>query len=107
MFEDKVIPLDVWVSQFVDWLVNNYRDFFQALKWPVEKTLNGFDAGLNALPPWLIIVVVALIAWKFSGIKLAVFSIITMTLVGLLGLWEDTMTTFAIVHGRMAFSIAR
>ena len=40
MFEDKVIPLDVWVSQFVDWLVNNYRDFFQALKWPVETTLN-------------------------------------------------------------------
>ena len=47
MFEDKVIPLDVWVSQFVDWLVDNYRDVFQAIKWPVEQTLNGFDAGLN------------------------------------------------------------
>jgi hypothetical protein len=51
MFEDAVIPLDVWVSQFVDWLVDNYRDFFQALKWPVETTLNGFDAGLNWAAP--------------------------------------------------------
>jgi len=103
MFEDKVIPLDVWVSQFVDWLVNNYRDFFQALKWPVEKTLNSFDAGLNALPPWVIIVAVALIAWKFSGIKLAVFSMVTMIFVGLLGLWEDTMTTFAMVLSSVLF----
>ncbi len=103
MFEDKVIPLDVWVSQFVDWLVNNYRDFFQALKWPVEKTLNGLDVGLNAVPPWAIIVVVALIAWKFSGIKLAIFSVIAMTFVGLLGLWEDTMTTFAMVLSSVLF----
>jgi len=103
MFEDKVIPLDVWVSQFVDWLVNNYRDFFQALKWPVEKTLNSFDAGLNALPPWVIIVAVALIAWKFSGVKLAVFSMVTMIFVGLLGLWEDTMTTFAMVLSSVLF----
>ena len=29
MFEDKVIPLDIWVSQFVDWLVENYRDVFK------------------------------------------------------------------------------
>ena len=42
MFEDKVIPLDTWVSQFVDWLVDNHRDIFQALKWPVEKILNKY-----------------------------------------------------------------
>ena len=103
MFEDKVIPLDTWVSQFVDWLVNNYRDFFQALKWPVEKTLNGFDAGLNAIPPVILIVVIALIAWKFSGIRLAIFSIVTMIFVGLLGLWQDTMTTFAMVLSAVIF----
>jgi glycine betaine/proline transport system permease protein len=79
MFEDKVIPLDVWVSQFVDWLVDNYRDVFQALKWPVEQTLNGFDAGLNALSPLIVIAVLALAAWKFSGKGLAIFTVITLT----------------------------
>ena len=59
MFEDKVIPLDVWVSQFVDWLVDNYRDFFQAIKWPVEQTLNGLDASLNALSPLIVIAAIA------------------------------------------------
>ena len=103
MFEDKVIPLDTWVSQFVEWLVDNYRDIFQALKWPVEKTLNGFDAGLNALPPWLVIIAIALLAWKFSGVKLALFSVVTLTLVGLLGLWQDTMTTLAMVLSAVIF----
>lgn len=103
MFEEKIIPLDTWVSQFVDWLVDNYRDIFQALKWPVEQTLNGFDAGLNALPPIVVILAIALAAWRFSGIWLAVFSIITMTFVGLLGLWADTMTTLAMVLSAVIF----
>jgi len=103
MFEDKVIPLDVWVSQFVDWLVDNYRDFFQAIKWPVEQTLNGFDAGLNALPAFLVIAVLAFAAWRFSGKGLAIFTIVAMTIIGLLGLWADTMTTLAMVLSSVLF----
>jgi glycine betaine/proline transport system permease protein len=103
MFENKVIPLDLWVSQFVDWLVENHRDIFQAMKWPVEKTLNGFDAGLNALPPLLVIALIAYAAWRFSGKGLAIFTVITMTVIGLLGLWSDTMTTLAMVLSSVLF----
>lgn len=103
MFEDKVIPLDVWVSQFVDWLVDNYRDVFQALKWPVEQTLNGFDAGLNALSPLIVIAVLAFAAWKFSGKGLAIFTVVTLTVIGLLGLWMETMTTLAMVLSSVIF----
>jgi glycine betaine/proline transport system permease protein len=103
MFEDAVIPLDEWVTQFVDWLVNNYRDFFQALKWPVETTLNGFDAGLNWLHPLVVIVIITFAAWRFSGKGLAIFSALTVVVVGLLGLWSDTMTTLAMVLSSVVF----
>jgi glycine betaine/proline transport system permease protein len=103
MFEDAMIPLDVWVSQFVDWLVDNYRDFFQALKWPVETTLNSFDAGLNWVHPIVIIAVITFAAWRFSGKGLAIFSATTLTLIGLLGLWEETMTTLAMVLSSVVF----
>jgi len=103
MFEEAVIPLDAWVSQFVDWLVNNYRDFFQTIKWPVEQTLIGFDQGLNALPPWLVIIVLAFVAWRFSGVWLALFTAASMVLIGLLGLWADTMTTLAMVVSAVIF----
>ena len=92
MFEDAVIPLDEWVTFFVDWLVDNHRDFFQALKWPVEVMLSGFDAGLNWIHPVIVIVAIALAAWRFSGKGLAVFSAVTLTFVGFLGLWNETMT---------------
>ncbi|MGD9212483.1 MAG: proline/glycine betaine ABC transporter permease [Desulfobacteraceae bacterium] len=103
MFEDKLIPLDSWISQFVEWLVDNYRHIFQAIKWPIDQTLSGLDTGLNTLPPILIILIIALIGWRFSSVKLAVFSIITMTLIGLLGLWEDAMTTLAMVLSAVIF----
>ena len=103
MFEESVIPLDVWVSHFVDWLVENYRHIFQAIKWPVETTLNGFDHGLNALPPLLVIAVVVVVAWRFSGIGLAIFTAVTMVLIGLLGMWADTMTTLAMVLSAVLF----
>lgn len=103
MFEDKIIPLDSWVSQFVDWLVENYRDFFQAVKWPVEQTLNGFDAGLNALHPLIVIAVICVTAYRFAGKGLAAFSAITLVMIGLLGLWADTMTTLAMVLASVIF----
>lgn len=103
MFEDKIIPLDTWVSQFVEWLVDNYRGFFQIIKWPIEQTLSGFDAGLNALPPLVVIIAIALAAWRFSSVWLAIFSAITMTFIGLLGLWEDSMTTLAMVLSAVIF----
>lgn len=103
MFEDQLIPLDDWVSLFVDWLVENCRDFFQAIKWPVEYTLNGFDMGLNALHPLIVIAVIAFAAYRFSGKGLALFSTVSLVFIGTLGLWEDTMTTMAMVLASVVF----
>jgi glycine betaine/proline transport system permease protein len=102
-FEDKVIPLDVWITDFIDWLVEGYRWFFQGIKWPVEVTLIGIQNGLVATPPLVIIAVLALIAWRVSGLKLGGFTIATMVLIGLLGLWEDTMITLAMVFCSVVF----
>jgi len=97
MFSEAIIPLDQWVSVFIEWLVDNYREVFQTLKWPVEQMLNGFEHGLNGLHPAIVIGVICLAAWKFSGKRLAVFSLTATVVVGLLGLWEDTMITLAMV----------
>ncbi|BCS87757.1 ABC transporter permease [Pseudodesulfovibrio sediminis] len=103
MFDNYIIPLDQWVSTFVEWLVNDYRDVFQTLKWPVEQTLNGLETGLNALHPAIIIGVVCLVAWRFSGKRLALFSLASMVVIGFLGLWEDTMITLAMVLASVFF----
>lgn len=104
-FEDKIIPLDDWISLFIDWLVEGYRWFFQGIKWPVEVTLSGLENGLLAVPPLVIIAVMALIAWKTSGIRLAIFTVAALVFIGLLGFWEDTMITFAMVFSSVVFCV--
>ena len=103
MFAEKILPLDLWVSSFVDWLVTNHRGFFQAIKWPVEQTLAGFDYGLNWVHPAVIIVLFAFVAWKFSGKGLAIFTILALVFIGTLGFWSDTMTTLAMVLASVFF----
>ena len=102
-FDEKVIPLDDWITQFIDWLVEGYRWFFQGLKWPVEITLSGIENGLLAIPPLIVIAVLAVIAWRVSGIRLAGFTVGAMVFIGLLGLWEDTMVTLAMVFSSVVF----
>lgn len=103
MFEEKLIPLERWITTFVEWLVDNHREFFQLIKWPVEQILSGFDTGLNAIPPVIVILFLAICAWRFSGWGLAVFTLFAMTFIGFLGFWEDTMTTLAMVLASVLF----
>lgn len=102
-FEDRLIPLDDWIEVVVDFLVENYRTQFQLIKWPVEQTLHSIDWALNALPPLLVIILFAVLAWRTSGWKLMVFSTLTLFLIGFLGLWEDAMTTLAMVLSAVVF----
>ncbi|MBM9512051.1 proline/glycine betaine ABC transporter permease [Desulfogranum marinum] len=102
-FEEKLIPLDDWISSFIDWLVEGYRWFFQGIKWPVEVTLSWLENGLLAIPPLLIIAVMAFIAWRTSGIRLSIFTVAALVFIGLLGFWEDTMITLAMVFSSVVF----
>jgi len=102
-FEDKVIPLDDWITYFIDWLVEGYRWFFQAIKWPVEFTLSGMENGLLAVHPLIIIAILGIISWRVSGFKLAGFTLATLIFIGLLGLWDETMITLAMVFSSVVF----
>ena len=102
-FDEKIIPLDHWVSQFVDWLVAGYRPVFQAVKWPVESIMGWMEHGLLAVPALVVVVVLALIAWRASGVKLAIFTALSLFLIGMLGFWEETMVTLAMVFASVFF----
>jgi glycine betaine/proline transport system permease protein len=96
-FSEQLIPLDVWVQTFVDWLVANYREFFQILKVPVEVIMDVLEWTFEILPPFVIILIFIALAWRFANKAIAVFTLVTFLLIGYLGLWAHTMTTLAMV----------
>ena len=102
-FAEHLIPLDEWVQAAVDWLVLNYRDYFQIIKVPVELCLEGLEWLFASLPPIVVILFFALTAWRYAGKRVMVFSVLTFLLIGYLGLWDYTMTTLAMVICAVVF----
>ncbi|MBN1957276.1 MAG: proline/glycine betaine ABC transporter permease [Desulfuromonadales bacterium] len=102
-FEEQLIPLDEWIQAFVDWLVLNYRGFFQMLKSPIEFSLEWLEWFFTTLPPLVIILLFAVAAWRYAGKRVTLFTVLTFLLVGALGLWDETMTTLAMVVSSVFF----
>jgi glycine betaine/proline transport system permease protein len=102
-FESNKIPLEKWIESGVTWMVDHFRPQFQAIKWPVEQTLNGIDSFLQYLPPLIIIAAICLLAWRTAGWRIALFAFITMISIGYLGFWEEAMTTLAMVLSAVFF----
>jgi glycine betaine/proline transport system permease protein len=96
-FDEQLIPLDEWIQIAVDWTVLNYRDFFQIIKVPVEISLEGLEWLFSTLPPFVVILLFAFAAWRYVGKRVTVFTVLSFLLIGYLGLWDDTMTTLAMV----------
>ncbi len=105
-FEEQLIPLDDWIQSGVDWLVYNHRDLFQLIKVPIEKTLDGLQWVFEVLPPSVVIILLALAAWRFAGKRVTAFTVLTLLLIGYLGLWEDTMITLSMVICSVLFCAA-
>jgi glycine betaine/proline transport system permease protein len=102
-FDEQLIPLDEWIQTAVDWVVLNYREFFQVIKVPIEVSLDGLEWFFATLPPFVVILLFAVAAWRYAGKRVTVFTVLSFLLVGYLGLWDDTMTTLAMVICSVVF----
>lgn len=104
-FQDAVIPLDVWVDHGLDWLVSNFRPFFQMIRAPIDATLSGVDGVLMNTPDLVIIAVLTLLALKVSGRALAIGTLVSMILIGAIGAWSEAMITLSLVLTSVLFCV--
>jgi glycine betaine/proline transport system permease protein len=75
-----------------------YGDDIEAFFEPLLQFLIGLEKLLLATPWPIFIAVVCFLAWIASrSIKIVIGSAISFGLIGLLGMWEDTMSTVSII----------
>lgn len=99
------VPFDAWVEQALEWTVDNFRELFQAIRFPVDVTLSAFETSLQALPPIILILFMTLLAWQVAGKKLGIGTAISLTAIGAIGAWGEAMVTLALVFTSVLFCI--
>ncbi|MDZ5698910.1 MULTISPECIES: ABC transporter permease [Phyllobacteriaceae] len=99
-----VIPFDDWINTLVrDFLVPNFRPFFRALQVPVTGVLNMFEAFFQFVPMLVTTAAFALVAWRTVGRGMALFTIIALIFIDMIGLWPETMTTLSMIVTSVLF----
>lgn len=97
--------LDNWIDDRVEWMVTEWRPFFQSLRNGMNKILVPLERGLIALPWWLTIGCMALVAWKISGMRIAMIVVGGMAGITIFGLWDSAMKTIAVVGTATVLSV--
>ncbi len=87
------------INSLVEWLVSHYGDTFHDISTAVLRwLLVPLESLLRSTPAWLVLGVIALIAWHatrswFRSLGLAAL----LYLIGCFGLWDQLMQTLAIM----------
>jgi len=102
---DYVLPLEDWIQTGVEWFVTHWRPVFQAIRWPVANTLDAMEAFLLDLPFIVFLAVLFLLAWRAAGWRVGLFSVAAMFFIGLIGLWDQSMTTLAMIFTALVFNV--
>lgn len=93
------IPLSRWVSKATDKISDTFAFLFDPIKNEFGDGLEDFADMLASVPPVIVILLVAVLAFFLSGKRfgLAIFSILGLLLVWNQGLWEELMLSFSLV----------
>ncbi len=86
-----------YVSDFVDFLDRTLEGFFDFIFLISSKSINGIQDFLLWMPWWFFIAVIFLLGWYFRSVFSGVIYAGFIFLIGTFGLWEDMMTTIAII----------
>jgi len=99
MFPDSLqISIRAPVNAFVESLVINYGGVFKAISLTILKVVVVFEGALRGLPWWAVILV--FMALAYLATRRLVFTAVVgalLMLVGVLGLWDLTMQTLALM----------
>ncbi|MFC9248683.1 ABC transporter permease [Streptomyces sp. NPDC057136] len=76
-----------WAAHFTNWILNPLR------------------SGLQGLPWWSVLLIVAALAWTIGTWRTALTAVLAMAAIGVLGVWEPSMDTLSQVVAAVAVTL--
>ena len=97
------IPIAEWIEKHIkEWLFMQ-RPLFKKLSAPIDSVLNGLDSLFNFIPFPIVILIFMAFAFKTNGLKFALLSALSLIFIDLVDLWQETMTTLAMIFTAVIF----
>lgn len=92
-----MIHIGKYIENLINWLTLHFGGFFHAVKIVVESIVNGVEWGLLFPPFYVVIGLLALLAWKRTGWGVTLLTLGGMGLIWAMGYWPQTMATLALI----------
>ena len=94
-----ILPVGEAVEVIVEWIDDTFGWLLDWITTVMDMLVSGFQDGMAAVPPLLLIVIFALIAWILTkkNIKIALLTLFGLLFIYLLDLWPETILTLALV----------
>ena len=102
---DGSLPIEAWINQGLEWVVDRFRPFFQTVRGPIDTTLTGVESLLLSTPSWAMIALMGLLAWQLAGRVIALGTVVSLLLVAMLGVWPQAMVTLSLVLTSLVFCL--
>ena len=79
------------------WMTESWAGLFTSTTQGIRLLLDGMETLLVGTPWPVVVGVIVLLAYKVAGARVAVFTAASLAYLGILGFWERSMTTVALL----------
>ncbi len=91
------IPFDDWMNLAMAWFVDQFKSLFRAASWTLDWPMTWSREILHWLPWPATIVIFCALAHAAAGLRLALFTLVSLLYMVIVGYWDESMNTLALV----------
>lgn len=102
MKKELFTPWSNAMEKGFDWLSLNFSDVFDSVVVGIRSLLDGLETVFVDTPWPVVMTVILVTAWRLAGPRVAIFTAAALAYLAMLGLWETSMVTVALL-GAAAF----
>lgn len=99
------IPLSEWIETLLDFLTASLSGITRAISAVMQTGIRSLVNSLGGMPWWLLLLIMAGIAWILAGRKVGIGSAVGLFFIWNIGLWDPMVSTLVLVLLATAIAI--
>ena len=100
------LELGTWVASFIDFVTDTFGGLFDVIRSVFQAAYEAVDLVLVSPPFWVVIVIVAALAYLARGWRFGLGSVVGLLVIVGVDQWENAMDTLALVLVASVLAIA-